>query len=181
MIRDLKDFSLEMVKPSHQDALYQAFDENKDYLSTYLDFVKDLNYEELGQAIRAYEGKTIMGQGSLFGLFKDGACLGMVSLSLDAYNSKAELGYWLGQAYTGRGYMTRAIEEVMRICFDLYRVYKVYVKIAHTNTRSIRLAERLGFSYEARLRDHQRINGEYYDLLVYSMLKKEWDQVENNR
>ena len=68
MIRDLKDFSLEMVKPSHQEALYQAFDENKDYLSTYLDFIKDLNYEELGQAIRAYEGKTIMGQGSLFGL-----------------------------------------------------------------------------------------------------------------
>jgi len=43
------------------------------------------------------------------------------------------------------------------------------------NFGMMRLAEKLGFTLEARFRDARIVNGEYYDGLGYGILRSEWE------
>lgn len=80
--------------------------------------------------------------------------VGTVSLfGIDWDVPKAEIGYWLDSTYTGRGYMTEAVEAVVRFGFDRFDFKRIEIRCESTNEGSRLIPERLGFQLEGMLRN----------------------------
>ena len=63
-------------------------------------------------------------------------------------DDEAELGYWLGVPYWGRGIVPEAAEEVIRHAFDDLGLARVWCGYYEGNERSRRVQEKLGFIYK---------------------------------
>ena len=91
---------------------------------------------------------------SSFGIVVEGEAAGGVSLrpGTDVERASAEIGYWLGRAYWGRGVMTQAVRAATRYAFAELGMHRVWaVPFAH-NTASCRVLEKAGYVLEGRLR-----------------------------
>ena len=62
-------------------------------------------------------------------------------------SDECELGYWLGASFWGRGIMTEAAKEVLRHAFEDLGVRKVWCGYFDGNARSVRVQEKLGFTF----------------------------------
>lgn len=74
---------------------------------------------------------------------KDGL-VGSVNLTPDDSNS-AEIGYYLGDKFQGRGYMTRSVNRLVEYAFE-NGINKVCARVMKDNSQSIAVLERAGFS-----------------------------------
>ncbi|WP_341780261.1 GNAT family N-acetyltransferase [Levilactobacillus sp. HBUAS70063] len=97
--------------------------------------------------------------------------------TIDLHNFKdghAEVGYWLGHDFQGRGIMPHALGIVEDVAFNQLALNKLELVIATENTRSQAVAQRRGFHQDAVLRDHLlTASGNYDDAIVYSKLQWE--------
>ncbi|GHB24693.1 N-acetyltransferase [Pseudovibrio japonicus] len=55
-------------------------------------------------------------------------------------------GYWLGEAYWGRGYMTEALRTVLRFGFEKRSIVSFEAGVFRDNPASARLLDKMGFS-----------------------------------
>ena len=90
-----------------------------------------------------------------------------------------EIGYLLSPDYWGMGLMTEAAQVFLRQAFKELELYKVELECYDYNYASQRLARRLGFKEEARLRGRKDIRGQRCDVLRFGLLKREWEKQEN--
>lgn len=79
----------------------------------------------------------------------------------------AELGYWLGEAYWGRGVMTRVVRAVLPVAVRRCGLARVTAYAATANDGSIRVLEKTGFVREGTLRARAIRGGEVQDHLVF--------------
>jgi [ribosomal protein S5]-alanine N-acetyltransferase len=103
-----------------------------------------------------------------------GELCGACGLVINANDANAELGYWIGAPYWGRGYATEAAREVVRYGFEELRLHRVYAARFGTNPASGRVLAKIGMSYEGTLREHHRKGGDYEDRVAYGLLVGEW-------
>ncbi len=88
---------------------------------------------------------------------------------------KAVIGYDLEPDYWGQGIMTEALAEIIRFGFKDMNLNRVQVSTAPWNERSMRLIQRLGFKREGILRDNFIFKGRFQDDVMFSLLRREWD------
>jgi RimJ/RimL family protein N-acetyltransferase len=101
----------------------------------------------------------------------DGTIIGSCGLQhYDAPNRCIELGYWIGTAYTGNGYATRAARLLIGYAFDALDVHRVTILVSEHNERSQRVAERLAGPREAVLKDRLFARNQWHDACVYGVL-----------
>ncbi len=93
---------------------------------------------------------------------------------LDYDNEKAEVGYDLGKEYWGRGLASEVVTMMLKYGFQELHLNRIEAKVAPANVRSIRLLERLGFSYEGLLRQSEKTKEGFIDVRLYSMLKEDF-------
>ena len=62
-------------------------------------------------------------------------------------DDEAELGYWLGVPYWGRGIVPEAAKELLRHAFDDLGLNRVWCGYYDGNEKSKRVQEKLGFKY----------------------------------
>lgn len=86
---------------------------------------------------------------------------------------EAMLGYCLHRNYWGQGYMSEAARAMVGFAFEQLEVHRVYATCDPDNIGSRRVMEKIGMSFEGRLRDHQLIRGAWRDSLVHSILEHE--------
>lgn len=89
----------------------------------------------------------------------------------DVYRFSAEIGYWIGEAYWGRGIMTQAVDRLSNHVFENYPINRLYAGIFSTNLASARVLEKAGYTCEGTHRSHVVKNGEILDELVYARLR----------
>ncbi len=82
-----------------------------------------------------------------------------------------EIGYTLHPDYWGRGYVPEAAFALIDLAFKDLGLRK----IEHYNVQSQRVAEKLGFTLEARIRYRKDVQGDRCDSLIYGLLKSEWE------
>jgi ribosomal-protein-alanine N-acetyltransferase len=80
------------------------------------------------------------------------------------------VGYWVGEQYARRGYMTAALIGVLPFAFDTLNLHRVSAACLPHNTASRTLLEKVGFSEEGFARKYLRINGSWQDHVLYAML-----------
>ena len=98
----------------------------------------------------------------------------LFNLNLD--NGRAELGYAMGRAHWGKGYMNEALEALVSHAFEVMELRRLEADVDPRNAASIRTLERLGFQREGFLRERWHVNGEIQDALFYGLLRREWKQ-----
>lgn len=81
------------------------------------------------------------------------------------------LGYWVRSDLTGRGLATRATRLVARFGFEQLDLQRIHLFHAVGNDASRRVAEKVGFVQEGRLRGHLEVHGERVDCLTYGMVE----------
>ena len=104
-------------------------------------------------------------------------CDGRVAGSIGAFRQgndhrrTAELGYYLAEAYWGRGVMTDAVRQLCARVFAESDILRIYAEPFAYNTASCRVLEKAGFHYEGTLRSNAVKNGRVLDMRMYSRLK----------
>ncbi len=100
--------------------------------------------------------------------------------NVDWVNRQAELGISIGdKAFWNRGYGRHAVRLLLRHAFNTLNLNRVYLRVYETNPRAIRAYEHAGFILEGRLRQARFQNGRYVDELIMSVLRSEWQDVED--
>lgn len=90
----------------------------------------------------------------------------------DIMCKNAELGYWLGEKYWGKGIMTKVIPEIIKYGFNTLDINRIYARPFGNNPASQKVLEKCGFQLEARFEKTIFKNGEYQDELFYSIGRK---------
>jgi RimJ/RimL family protein N-acetyltransferase len=88
---------------------------------------------------------------------------------------QAELGWSFHPDYTGQGYATEAVRELIRICFTDLGLRRVTANCFAGNEASWRLMERVGMRRELyTVRESLHRSGEWLDGMGYALLADEW-------
>jgi RimJ/RimL family protein N-acetyltransferase len=93
-----------------------------------------------------------------------------------AASRRAEIGYALGRAYWGYGYMNMALQALLRYAFETLELNRLEADIDPRNVASARTLERLGFQKEGYLRERWIVNNEVSDTSLYGLLCREWQE-----
>lgn len=108
-------------------------------------------------------------------VFLDGVLCGTVRLkNIDAGRRKAEIGYYLGSRFSGQGIATLAVRAVLGHAFASMNLNRIELRCAATNTPSMGVARRLGFTLEGVMRQDEWLGGAFVDLHVYGLLRSEF-------
>lgn len=103
-----------------------------------------------------------------------GRFIGGVGLRLVEQHEQAELGYWIGVPYWGKGYATEAAREMLRYGFEQLHLHRIFANHFKQNSASGRILNKLGMRYEGCQRQHFRKWDQFVDLELYGMLRDEW-------
>lgn len=118
-------------------------------------------------AQEAFDDKT----GFTFGIRnKEEQIIGAIGLH-DRDDDKAELGYWIGIPYWNKGYVTEAAKAIVDFGFKELGFNKIYATHFLHNPASGKIMEKIGMEQEALLKQHAKKDGEYHDLVMYSVFK----------
>ena len=90
-----------------------------------------------------------------------------------------EIGYTLHPDYWGRGYVPEAAHALIDLAFKELVLHKIELSCFGYNIQSQRVAKKLGFTLEARIRDRKDTQGNRCDDLRYGLLKSEWESLSN--
>jgi RimJ/RimL family protein N-acetyltransferase len=93
----------------------------------------------------------------------------------DVQRVSAEIGYWLGEAYWGRGIMSEALQAVTRYAVQTHDLMRVFAVPFEWNTASFRVLEKAGYTREARLRRSAIKDGQVIDQILYAYVLTEAD------
>lgn len=88
-------------------------------------------------------------------------------------HEKAEIGYWLLPEYWRKKIMSEVIPVMIGHVFSHWKLHRLEAVIEDGNETSWRLAEKLGFKFEGKLREAEIKNGKRINLLMYSLLANE--------
>ena len=74
----------------------------------------------------------------------------------------------------GKGYGSEATYLALKFGFDRLNLHKIHLKTSDYLSSAIRFYERLGFSREGVLREHEFKKGRFVDKILFSMLRSEF-------
>jgi ribosomal-protein-alanine N-acetyltransferase len=105
-----------------------------------------------------------------FGIIVDGQAIGSISLMLgdDIARQSAEVGYWIGRAFWGKGIMVQALEGTTRYAFEHLKLARVFAVPFATTSRSARVLEKAGYVLEGVMRRSVVKEGVLLDQLLYA-------------
>jgi RimJ/RimL family protein N-acetyltransferase len=107
-----------------------------------------------------------------------GRLLGSISILRLAWeHRRGEVGYWLAREARGAGHATRAVILVSAWAFSALGLERLDLLAATGNRPSQRVAERAGFTREARLRSRMRLGDRREDMFAYGLLQGEIPRV----
>jgi len=92
-------------------------------------------------------------------------------LGLDIARLSAEVGYWLSEAYWGRGLTTRAVSATVDWAFEHYKLTRIFAMAFSHNVASMRVLEKAGFEREGVLRRSAIKNGVVLDQVLYAKVR----------
>ncbi|MBW2979183.1 N-acetyltransferase [Candidatus Woesearchaeota archaeon] len=103
--------------------------------------------------------------------------IGVVSLiHINQKDKNAELGYWLGKKYWGKGLMTEAVKLMLKFAFEKLKLHRVYAGVFEENIASRRVLEKTGFKLEGVMRECRYKYNQWHNELRFSILKQEYNQ-----
>jgi ribosomal-protein-serine acetyltransferase len=173
-----ESISIVSLNNSHAPALLELVNANRLHLRQWLPWVDYMNtVGDFENFIAMSEKREAAGTDIGAMILYNGVAAGRIGMyDIHAQNKIGAIGYWLGEAFTGKGITTKACRAFIQHCFTQLDVNRIEIKCGTGNDKSLAIAERLGFKKEGVLRQAELLYGNFIDLYLYSMLKTEWGQ-----
>lgn len=111
----------------------------------------------------------------------DGAFTGGMGLHLESEHQRAELGYWFGKPFWGRGYATEAARAIVDHGFSVLGLRRIFAGYHHWNPASGRVLEKIGMRFEGVQRGHGVRMGRVSDLHLMGMIREDWQAMKPDR
>ncbi len=93
----------------------------------------------------------------------------------------ASVGIGIGnRIYWSQGFGGEAMQIILRFAFDELNLHSIHLTVFSYNARAIRLYEKLGFTHEGTYRECLQRDGQRYDMLLYGLLRPEWEAQQVN-
>ncbi|MGI6718672.1 MAG: GNAT family N-acetyltransferase [Bacteroidales bacterium] len=111
---------------------------------------------------------------------KNDGPIGVVMLTdINYINGTAETHIKLNskKSSRGKGYGYKAYMTLFEYAFNNMNLNCIFCQILDYNIPSINLHLKCGFVKEGRLRQRVYKNGKYNDMLIFSLLKKDWEKL----
>ena len=104
---------------------------------------------------------------------KDRATIGTVDLfEFDPFHSRAGLGILIAnESYRRRGYASMALSGLIEYCFKTLRLHQLYCNILSSNTESMELFTRLGFTRSGIKREWIKTSDGYIDEHLFQLVR----------
>jgi RimJ/RimL family protein N-acetyltransferase len=165
---------------------------NKDDLPVFADWHEDAGFSRLSDSRPAapksvaqwtayWEEQQKAHDGFLFAIreVEKDSLIGFVELDGIQWNHQnAWLGIALGdRAYWGKGYGREAMELILKFAFHELNLHRVQLDVFGYNERAISLYRKLGFVQEGVFREYLSRDGRRYDMLLFGLLRHEWQQI----
>lgn len=130
-------------------------------------------YPYTGDDGRAWLARAVDESDRAWAIEIDGSAVGGVSLhpGSDVHRHSAELGYWLGRRFWGRGIMSAIIARFAPDAMAAFRLHRLYATVYANNPASMRVLEKAGFEREGVQKSAVVKRGELLDLVVYARVR----------
>jgi RimJ/RimL family protein N-acetyltransferase len=166
------------VRPGDGAAIYQAIMESLNELRPWMPWARGAQSIEASEAYvreAAARWRTREELGMHFTRKADGLLLGAIGLHhIDWSVPRFEIGYWIRTSQQGHGYVTEAVKGVTRFAFERLKAVRIEIRCDAANRRSAAVAERAGYTLEARLRwERRNAAGTLADTLIYVKLAEQ--------
>lgn len=162
---------LELLNESHAPEIFDLTEKNRVYLDKWLPWVKYTKSKEdtlifIKNSTEQFKNKTglqtvIKYKNQIAGL------IGLVEVSY--LRNVTEIGYWLGEEFTGKGIMTRSCKALTDHTFREFKVNRINIICDVNNTASQNVPKRLGYFNQGILKNDKYLNGEYGDHFHFVM------------
>lgn len=108
-----------------------------------------------------------------FAILNDGEVVGSLGIfrQQNIHNRTAELGYYIGEEFWGRGITTEAVRIACKYVFDSTDIVRIYAEPFAENVASCRVLEKNGFISEGILHKNAFKNGQFRDMKMYALVK----------
>lgn len=105
----------------------------------------------------------------------NGRLVGQVTVSNIVRGSAqlASIGYWVDEAYAGRGIVPLAVAMVVDHCFGPVGLHRIEVAIRPENTSSLRVVQKLGIDEVGFAPRFLHINGAWRDHRIFAITQEE--------
>lgn len=164
------------VNNSHVDELFSVVQRSREslgkwlpwveYIQTLADFLQLMSYYQIKNQNNSALTMAIQHQSKLAGI------IGFNAINWQQQSST--IGYWLGEAFRGKGIMISACDRFMRHGFEVLGLHKIMILCAAENKASQKIPKALALKKEGYMREAEWLNQSYVDLIVYSMLCDEY-------
>ena len=94
--------------------------------------------------------------------------------AISDHDRRVEVGYDLNREYWGQKIMTEALSLIFSFAFEVSDVNRIEAFVEPPNTGSRKLLEKLGFTLEGTLRQHEMCRGELIDIQIFGLLRGDW-------
>lgn len=170
-------FRLETLQPSDASNLSRLMISNGKRFQKYLPITLSQNISE--DASKDYikkKNSEIQNKTEFTFAIKDkdsNAIAGLVILKHLDYQSKlGEFAYCLGSKYSGNGWMTKSIKAVTDFAFSELQLNTLQIVVHKTNTESVNVAERSGFTWVKTLPKEYVSGKSTLDMELYELHKE---------
>jgi ribosomal-protein-alanine N-acetyltransferase len=112
---------------------------------------------------------------TIFAIEVDGEAVGGIALELgnDVERCSAEIGYWLGEAFWGRGIATAAVRALTGYGFEAFGLTRVFAVPFATSPASMRVLEKCGYVREGTMRRSAIKEGVVLDQVLYAVTDRD--------
>ena len=172
------DASTRLREMTSEDAgsLYALVDGNRKHLRQWLAWV-DLQQgpDDSRQFIEGARKNNRAGLALTLGIEHEGDIAGVIGFpEFDNDNRNASMGYWISSSHQGKGIISRSCEMLIEYALTDLGLNRVEVRIADDNTRSRRVAERIGLAYEGTRRQSAWLYDHFENLAIYAAVADQW-------
>ena len=170
-----KDITLRRLTRENAQEKFDLIVKNHDHLLPWLpwaDFYHEIDdmYKYTDSEIEKFDAGTAVN----YDIYCQDQLVGSIDFNhIDEDNHHAEIGYWLGEEFTGKGIMTRVVASFTKYGFEKLGMIRIAILACVDNKPSIAVAERLNFTKEGILRQYSELPDGVHDVVVYSKIKSE--------
>jgi ribosomal-protein-alanine N-acetyltransferase len=123
--------------------------------------------EAAAEWIAGLDARFVDGIELIYALSLRGHLVGSIGLSFEPEHARAEIGYWLGEPYRGRGFMRAAVQGLCEHVFAARQINRIYGLCFPENIASHAVLRGAGFRREGKLRAHVIKDGCAEDVVVF--------------
>jgi ribosomal-protein-serine acetyltransferase len=162
--------------PQFAEEMFALTDRNREYLKAWLPWLdKVQKVEDTSEFLQLQLKRFGEGEALHLSIFYKGKIAGVLGYNrLDLINCIGHVGYWLGEEFTGKGIMTKAVTELIHLGFENWPIQKIEIHCADDNMKSRAIPEKLGFQNEGTIRRTAKVYDSHQNHIIYGLLREEY-------